>query len=310
MARRSSGSRASSREEDYYDSNQDGPDNDPSPGLLGNGSRDEECRIEGSVMAVSAIELVAATADHRDNRWEEGAVGEIKEESDGPDWEGAAESRPVLEDPLRLYLREIGRGGLLTAREERELARQLEGGEHLLGLERELLGEEYCRTLEQEAAELPSPGWLSQQIRQEFNRSGRNWELTEALLRRLAKSITLIDALCDCLELPRNPALSQLINNPTLGAAIDARLSEELLARMAETLRLEGGEVYRQVTALSLDRWLLGPDGVDLLPDCTLLRLDAAFSEVGSLPELAGDERCFGAGSTRYRRKGSGPRPS
>ena len=61
---------------------------------------------------------------------------------------------------MRLYLREIGRGALLTARQERELARQLEGGEHLLGLERELLGEEYCQTLEQEPAELPSPGWL------------------------------------------------------------------------------------------------------------------------------------------------------
>ena len=293
MARRSSGSRASSREEDYYDSNQDGADNDPSPGLLGNGSRDEERRIEGNAGAVNAVAMALETSEAREDRWVEGPVDEIKEESEEPDWEAAAESRPVLEDPLRLYLREIGRVGLLTARQERELARQLEGEQHLLGLERELLGEEYCRTLEQEPAELPSPGGRSQQLRQDFNQSGRNWELTEALLRRLVKSITLIDALCDCLELPRNPALSQLINNPTLGAAIDARLSEELLARLAETLRLEGAEVYRQVTALSLDRWLLSSDGVDLLRDCTLLQLDAAFSEVGSLPELAGDEPLF-----------------
>ena len=221
-----------------------------------------------------------------------------------------AESRQVLEDPLRLYLREIGRGALLTAGEERELARQLEGEQHLLGLERELLGEEYCQTLEQEAAELQSPGWRSQQLRQDFNRSGRNWELTEALLRRLVKSIPLIDALCDCLELPRNPALSQLINNPTLGAAIDGRLSEELLAGLAETLRLEGDAVYRQVTALSLDRGLLGPDGVDLLPDCTLLQLDAAFSEVGSLPELAGYEPLLRRRFNQVQGRGSGPRSS
>ena len=55
MVRRSSGSRASSREEDYYDSNQDGADNDPSPGMLGNAVRDEERRIEGNAMAVSAV---------------------------------------------------------------------------------------------------------------------------------------------------------------------------------------------------------------------------------------------------------------
>ena len=292
MIRRSSGSRANSREEDYYDSNQDGPTNENLAGLLGNAVRAEH-PDEGNATAVSAIKLAAATADHRDNRWEDGAVGEIKEESEEADWEAEVESRQVLEDPLRMYLREIGRGGLLTARQERELARQLEGEQHLLGLERELLGEEYCQSLEQEPAELHSPGWRSQQIRQDFNQSGRNWELTEALLRRLVNSITLIDALCDCLELPRNPALSQLINNPTLGAAIDALLSEELLASLAETLRLEGDEVYRQVTALSLDRWLLSPDSVDLLRDCTLLQLDATFSEVGSLPELAGYEPLF-----------------
>ena len=293
MVRRSSGSRASSREEDYYDSNQDGADNDPSPGMLGNAVRDEERRIEGNAMAVSAVARDLETSEAREDRWAEGPVDEIKEESEEPDWEAEVESRQVLEDPLRLYLREIGRGALLTAREERELARQMEGEQHLLGLERELLGEEYCQSLEQEPAELQSPGWRSQQLRQDFNQSGRNWELTEALLRRLVNSITLIDALCDYLELPRNPALSQLINNPTLGAAIDALLSEELLASLAETLRLEGDEVYRQVTALSLDRWLLSPDSVDLLRDCTLLQLDATFSEVGSLPELAGYEPLF-----------------
>ena len=293
MVRRSSGSRASSREEDYYDSNQDGADNDPSPGMLGNAGRDEERRIEGNAMAVSAVARDLETSEAREDRWAEGPVDEIKEESEEPDWEAEVESRQVLEDPLRMYLREIGRGALLTAREERELARQMEGEQHLLGLERELLGEEYCQSLEQEPAELQSPGWRSQQLRQDFNQSGRNWELTEALLRRLVNSITLIDALCDCLELPRNPALSQLINNPTLGAAIDALLSEELLASLAETLRLEGDEVYRQVTALSLDRWLLSPDSVDLLRDCTLLQLDATFSEVGSLPELAGYEPLF-----------------
>ena len=293
MVRRSSGSRASSREEDYYDSNQDGADNDPSPGMLGNAVRDEERRIEGNAMAVSAVARDLETSEAREDRWAEGPVDEIKEESEEPDWEAEVESRQVLEDPLRMYLREIGRGALLTAREERELARQMEGEQHLLGLERELLGEEYCQSLEQEPAELQSPGWRSQQLRQDFNQSGRNWELTEALLRRLVNSITLIDALCDCLELPRNPALSQLIDNPTLGAAIDALLSEELLASLAETLRLEGDEVYRQVTALSLDRWLLSPDSVDLLRDCTLLQLDATFSEVGSLPELAGYEPLF-----------------
>ena len=326
MVRRSNVSRDISPEEDYYDISEDGQDKDKFLGILGNVVKEEEDLVEGNGMAVStAIEVVVGPADDQDDQWEDGPVAEkpadtleegpadaeIEEESEEPDWEAEAESLQVLDDPVRMYLREIGRVGLLAAKDERELARKLEGDKHLLGLQKELLGEEYCQTLERELAEekrrldsggrsdrveltpLRSPDLLSKKIREELNESGRNWELTEALLRRLVNSTVLVDALCDYLELPRNPALSQLINNQTLADAIDALLSEEMLASLSETLSLERDEVYKQVVALSLDRWILSPDTVDLLNDATLLQLDATFSEMGSLPELARFEPLF-----------------
>ena len=326
MVRRSNVSRDISPEEDYYDISEDGQDKDKFLGILGNVVKEEEDLVEGNGMAVStAIEVVVGPADDQDDQWEDGPVAEkpadtleegpadaeIEEESEEPDWEAEAESLQVLDDPVRMYLREIGRVGLLAAKDERELARKLEGDKHLLGLQKELLGEEYCQTLERELAEekrrldsggrsdrveltpLRSPDLLSKKIREELNESGRNWELTEALLRRLVNSTVLVDALCDYLELPRNPALSQLINNQTLADAIDALLAEEMLASLSETLSLERDEVYKQVVALSLDRWILSPDTVDLLNDATLLQLDATFSEMGSLPELARFEPLF-----------------
>ena len=51
------------------------------------------------------------------------------------------------------------------------------------------------------------------------------------------------------------------------------RVSEDMLVSLAETLDLERDEVYRQVVNLSLDRWILAPDTVDVLRDCTLLQL-------------------------------------
>ena len=326
MVRRSNVSRDISPEEDYYDISEDGQDKDKFLGILGNVVKEEEDLVEGNGMAVStAIEVVVGPADDQDDQWEDGPVAEkpadtleegpadaeIEEESEEPDWEAEAESLQVLDDPVRMYLREIGRVGLLAAKDERELARKLEGDKHLLALQKELLGEEYCQTLERELAEekrrldsggrsdrveltpLRSPDLLSKKIREELNESGRNWELTEALLRRLVNSTVLVDALCDYLELPRNPALSQLINNQTLADAIDALLPEEMLASLSETLSLERDEVYKQVVALSLDRWILSPDTVDLLNDATLLQLDATFSEMGSLPELARFEPLF-----------------
>ncbi len=327
MVRRSNVSRDLSPEEDYYDINEDGQDKSKFLGILGNVVKEEEDLVEGNGMAVAAIEVVVEPSEDQDDQWEgeDGAVpaksagvleegpadAEIEEENEEPDWEAEADSLQVLDDPVRMYLREIGRVGLLSAKDERELARKLEGEKHLLGLGKELLGEEYCQTLEKELIEekrrlapagkgdraeitpLRNPDRLSKKIRQEFNESGRNWELTEALLRRLANSTTLVDALSDYLELPRNPSLSQLINNQTLADAIDAQLSEDMLADLSHTLYLERDEVYKQVVALSLTRWILSPDTVDVLNDCTLLQLDATFSEVGSLPELARYEPLF-----------------
>ncbi len=55
-----------------------------------------------------------------------------KEESD---WEPETETVEVLDDPVRMYLREIGRVRLLTSKDERSLARKIEGGKHLTALQ-------------------------------------------------------------------------------------------------------------------------------------------------------------------------------
>ena len=328
MVRRNNVSPDINTEEDYFGINVGQPDKEKYLGILGSVVKEEDDLADGSGMAVTTLPVPVETSDDQDDQWEDGTV-EIKpsdalddgpadaeieeeeEEGEEPDWEAEAESLQVLDDPVRMYLREIGRVGLLAAKDERELARKLEGEKHLLALGKEILGEEYCQTLEREVLEerrapdfgirgdkvdlgpLRSPDLLSKKIRQEFNESGRNWELTEALLRRLVRATPLVDALSDYLELPHNPTLSQLINNQALADAIDAQVSEEMLLSLAESLELERDEVYQRVVALSLDRWILSPDTVDVLRDCTLLQLDATFSEMGSLPELAKYEPLF-----------------
>ena len=59
-------------------------------------------------------------------------------DADEPEWEPETESMEVLDDPVRMYLREIGRVRLLTSADERSLARKIEGGKHLEGLRKEL----------------------------------------------------------------------------------------------------------------------------------------------------------------------------
>ena len=183
----------------------------------------------------------------------EGVPGEVEAEAEDLEWEPEAESTEVLDDPVRMYLREIGRVRLLNSTDERVLARKIEGGKHLHALKAEL-----------EEVE---------------GRQPRPWEITCALLRRLNTSSPLVAALSEQLGLPSNLTLSQVTEHPKLRAAIDAGVSLDLLAAAGENLGDSPQNVYSRVVNLSLSSWLLPPDAIDVLEDCTLGELDVTLSQ-------------------------------
>ena len=100
----------------------------------------------------------------------------------------AGESMEVLDDPVRMYLREIGRVRLLTSADERKLARQLEGGKHLQGVKTELV---------EELGDAPRP-----------------WQITSRLVERLIKNEPLIKAIAVDFRERYNDALTQLLDLP------------------------------------------------------------------------------------------------
>ena len=123
----------------------------------------------------------------------DGATSEAETE-DTERGQEAAETTEVLDDPVRMYLREIGRVRLLTSADERKLARQLEGGKHLQGVKSEL-----AKQLEEE----PRP-----------------WQITGRLLDRLIGAEPLINAIARDFRMRYNSALSQLLELPELQAMI------------------------------------------------------------------------------------------
>ena len=259
-----------------------------SPEIPGSVVMEGEDLVDDIGLTASAV---MDTSSGQDDGWQTDPVAgmleggptdaEIAEEGEAPEWEASEDNQMGQDDPLPIYLREIGRVKRLTAEGEVELARKLEEGECLRSLEQALLGEE------------GRSDPLCKNIRQEFNDTWRNVELAQVLVHQLVASIPLVEALSDHLELPRNPSLSQLIINRTLSDAIDGRLSEEMLSSLSGALGLEPDEVARQVAALSLTRRVLPPSIIGVLEDRTLLELDAMCHEAGFLPELAGHEDQF-----------------
>ena len=101
---------------------------------------DEDDAVEDEVVVVSAVAV--DDPDAADDEWQirrVAAARTVLPDLDGPsardiereerDWAyvDTNEGTDALDDPVRMYLREIGRVDLLTSADERRLARELEG---------------------------------------------------------------------------------------------------------------------------------------------------------------------------------------
>ena len=204
---------------------------------------------------IPAVDTKAAD-DSSEDTWEEdpkpvgatvspGATQEVTEEE--PDGEPDLEGAEVLDDPVRMYLREIGRVHLLTSKDERVLARKMEGGKHIFSLEKDLRGD----------TGRPVPAW----------------EASIVLLERLVETTPLIAALGERLGLIRNLTLSQITDHPKLRAAIDVLLDPDLMEQLAKDLNKDLEDLPKVVIKLSLDSWVLPTEIIDVLEDCTLSQL-------------------------------------
>ncbi len=197
------------------------------------------------------------------------AEGEPDEAVEESDWEQDMEGTEVLDDPVRMYLREIGRVRLLTSKDEKVLARKMEAQRHLEGVEKEL--------------------------REAEGREPKAWEKCLVLLRRLAKSKPLVSSLGKNLGLPQNLTLSQITDHPKIRTATEGMLDPELMESIAKDLKMEQLDSDRLVIKFSLDSGLLPTDAVDALEDCSLDQLSELVDTSESYFKLQSMDSLFNA---------------
>jgi RNA polymerase primary sigma factor len=162
-------------------------------------------------------------------------AGESKAETAAEDLEGSE----LIDDPVRMYLREIGRVTLLTAADERRLAKQI------------VDFKQFTRAQSDLTAELGRPASAV--------------EVVHRLLERIAESTPLIDALADYLGLSANMTLGELVNDGTLRSAIDSELKEEMREVLSKQFDLEDIEMAKAIIQLSLNSRLLPPEVLEVV---------------------------------------------
>ena len=166
-------------------------------------------------------------------------VAEIKEEEaaeEGPEAEEVSEKpteedlEPTMavveemEDPVRLYLHEIGRVQLLTAQDEKTTARRIELGKRI------------------------------REIRRELEKQGKHPSATGILLiaiREVGQAVNLIRTMQEHFGIPSGARFKEIITSEKFRGAIDGVIDQQMVQTFADKMGLPLQQMEQQLIALS-----------------------------------------------------------
>ncbi len=155
------------------------------------------------------------------------------------------EEQEVVDDPVRMYLHEIGRVHLLTALEEKDLARKMEEGRRI-------------REIKQ--------GYL-----QRYGRAPSATEITITILQELSQASPTVHLLQKQLHLTPAASFIENISNAKLRESIDSMISPQLILAIAQQTHKSLPEAEQLLTKLSLNINLLPKEVLDAIGDSASL---------------------------------------
>ena len=151
------------------------------------------------------------------------------------------EEQKVADDPVRLYLHEIGKRQLLTAKDERVLARRIEAAAHIKGIEQKYL--------------------------QRYGKPATDTEIVLAMLNKIGQATPLIKLLQGQLGLTSTNNLKKTICNHKLRESINGVSDQQLLQAIANELEKPIPETAQLLINLSLSCELLPREVLQAIDD-------------------------------------------
>jgi RNA polymerase primary sigma factor len=163
----------------------------------------------------------------------------------------------VIDDPVRMYLHEIGRVHLLTAEDEKVLAKRMEEGNRISEVNRD---------------------WL-----QRYESSPSASETVLTLLKELGQASPIIHLLQQQLELKTTNRFIEAISDTKLRHSIDGEISQQLLQSIARQTDKSLPETEQLLIDLALNISLLPKEILDIIGDSVSL---ADIGELVAKPDF------------------------
>ena len=194
-------------------------------------------------------------------------------------WEQGFDSADTIDDPVRMYLLEIGMVGLLKADQERTLARRMEADKHIQRVEEDLTSPE--------------------------GRPPRTWQVILQLLRGVTEAAPLADAVSNYVGLKGEIKLRDLISHPDVRDVLDGNLPDEFLNFLADVLNKEPAQLKDETLELSLDSRLLPSEVLEAVGNgSNLQEVKSQMDELHFTSRLDPYELVFHRYLARVRREG------
>ena len=197
------------------------------------------------------------------------ALEETEEAKPEIEHEVEQEGQDVIDDPVRMYLREIGRISLLNASEEKVLASKMEQEKHIRKITNELFAKSSTR---------PTAA-----------------DITLAVLEKISQSSSLIDMVADEVGLLPAASVRERISDPRLRAAIDGPLDQRLVQAIADRTGHRVPDVEKALVNLSLNSALLAPGIMEAINGKSVIWVSTLLSEPDFIALLKDREKEFKA---------------
>ena len=151
----------------------------------------------------------------------------------------------MIDDPVRMYLREIGRVSLLTAKDERRLARSMESGKRIESLETEL--------------RLTQPGLPKAR------------EVVLRFLEECSRLTYVVEAVARRVELPSPMTMEEVVTHQGFRGVVDAPFDHEKMQILADEVGRTLEEIEGGIIRLSLNSRALPPEVLEVVGENTTL---------------------------------------